>query len=358
MPAATACAPARADHREILQTIGDKPLAPARDRLGGHLHLAGDPHVREPISGHQQHTRSLHITVRCGMRTDQLLQHRTLLIGHRKRGGKQGAYPILPKTKLFAGQTPRPCEPPADAPTRFQKPALAPRPPRRRRNRVPARPRPTPRAAAHPRSAARARAVTGASTRPSRRRRPAAAPTRAPRPPDRPAPGSRRRHALGEQLAGAPVAALGASAVATRSPVPASPIIDSGRAPCASAHRHTSAKMCPAAAPAAFSPWASVAPEASAAAFFAAPASSTPIGSFDSSHTTPARMNTPASAVRERLVGRRRDQPGALGDHLLRVRRTPDARRPVGAEAAAQNHRRGRAVGRHEPLGERHDRRP
>ena len=55
--------------------------------------------------------------------------------------------------------------------------------------------------------------------------------------------------------------------------------------------------MWPAAAPAAFSPCASVAPEASAAAFFATPASSTPVGSLDSSHTTPALMNTPASAV-------------------------------------------------------------
>jgi hypothetical protein len=36
---------------------------------------------------------------------------------------------------------------------------------------------------------------------------------------------------------------------------------------------------------------------ASAAAFLAAPASSTPTGSLDSSQTTPARMNTPASAI-------------------------------------------------------------
>ena len=45
------------------------------------------------------------------------------------------------------------------------------------------------------------------------------------------------------------------------------------------------------------SPCASVAPAASPAAFFAAPASSTPIGSLDRSQTTPARMNTPASAL-------------------------------------------------------------
>ena len=64
---------------------------------------------------------------------------------------------------------------------------------------------------------------------------------------------------------------------------------DSGRAPAASAKRQTSAKMWPAAAPAAFSPCASVAPAASAAAFLATPASSTPIGSLESSQTTPAR---------------------------------------------------------------------
>ena len=44
----------------------------------------------------------------------------------------------------------------------------------------------------------------------------------------------------------------------------------------------------------AFSPWASVAPAASAAAFLATPASSTPTGSLDYSQTTPARMKTSA----------------------------------------------------------------
>src|SRR5436190_1838621 len=55
--------------------------------------------------------------------------------------------------------------------------------------------------------------------------------------------------------------------------------------------------MCPAAAPAAFSPCASVAPAARAAAFLAAPASSTPSGSSERSHTTPARVKTWASAA-------------------------------------------------------------
>ena len=58
----------------------------------------------------------------------------------------------------------------------------------------------------------------------------------------------------------------------------------------------TSRKMSAAAMPAAFSPCAWVAPTATAAAFFATPASSTPTGSSDTSHTTPARWN--ASATR------------------------------------------------------------
>ena len=58
--------------------------------------------------------------------------------------------------------------------------------------------------------------------------------------------------------------------------------------------------MWPAAAPAALRPWAWVAPAASAAAFLAAPASSTPIGSFDCSQTTPARVKTAAMAAESR----------------------------------------------------------
>jgi hypothetical protein len=55
--------------------------------------------------------------------------------------------------------------------------------------------------------------------------------------------------------------------------------------------------MWPAAAPAAFRPWASVAPEAKAAAFFAAPAYSTPIGSFEISQITPPRVKIFASTA-------------------------------------------------------------
>ena len=146
-----------------------------------------------------------------------------------------------------------------------------------------------------------------------------------------------------------------ASAVATRSPAPARPIIDSGRAPRPSAKRHTSAKMCPAAAPAAFRPCASVAPAASAAAFLAAPASSTPTGSFDCSQTTPARVKICASERASPSSVRRGDQRGTLSHHLLRVSRPAEAGDALGAEAAGQDRRRQRPGGRHEPLRDRDD---
>ena len=111
--------------------------------------------------------------------------------------------------------------------------------------------------------------------------------------------------------------------------------------------------MCPAAAPAALRPWAWVAPAASAAAFLAAPASSTPIGSLERSQTTPARVKTSAIERGEPLVGGRGDERGALGDHLARVRGPADARGARGAEARGEQHGRGDPVGRHEALGER-----
>ena len=102
--------------------------------------------------------------------------------------------------------------------------------------------------------------------------------------------GSRRRERRGR--AARPPAGCGSRARAQSRRDRRSPPARSstrGGAPCDSAHLHTSAKMCPAAAPATFRPWATVAPDASAAAFLATPASSTPTGSVDSSHTTPAR---------------------------------------------------------------------
>ena len=115
--------------------------------------------------------------------------------------------------------------------------------------------------------------------------------------------------------------------------------------------------MWPAAAPAALRPCASVAPAASAAAFLAAPASSTPSGSLERSHTTPARVNTCASWRGELLVVRGRHQPRAGVHHLLRVRRAPEARHALGAERRLEDAGRRRAIRRDEALGHRHHRR-
>ena len=115
--------------------------------------------------------------------------------------------------------------------------------------------------------------------------------------------------------------------------------------------------MWPAAAPAALSPWPSVAPLASAAAFFAAPASSTPMGSLDSSQTTPARLKRQRDRVREVLALRRRDEPGALGHHLARVGGAADDGDAVRPEQPAQVPRWRLAVRGHEALGERDHRR-
>ena len=116
--------------------------------------------------------------------------------------------------------------------------------------------------------------------------------------------------------------------------------------------------MCPAAAPAAFRPCASVAPAASAAAFLAAPASSTPIGSLDCLADDARADEDLGQRAGELLAPRRRDEPRALADHLARVRGAADARHAVGAERVAQQRRVGaRAVGRDEALGQRDDRR-
>ena len=101
-----------------------------------------------------------------------------------------------------------------------------------------------------------------------------------------------------------------------------------------SAKRQTSAKMCPAAAPAALSPCASVAPAASAAAFFAAPASSTPSGSFGLLADDAGAREDLRERTRKLLVARGGDERGARVDHLLRVRRTAHAGDAVLAEAS------------------------
>ena len=148
----------------------------------------------------------------------------------------------------------------------------------------------------------------------------------------------------------------GASAVATRSPVPARPIIDSGWAPRPSAKRQTSPKMCPAAAPAAFRPWLSVAPAASAAAFLAAPASSTPdrVAGLLADHA--GAREEGGERLGQRLVLGGGDERGALGDHLLGVGGAAEHGDAVAAVALAQQRRGRDPVRRDEPLGQRDDR--
>ena len=67
--------------------------------------------------------------------------------------------------------------------------------------------------------------------------------------------------------------------------------------------------------PAAFSPCAWVAPTATAAAFFATPASSTPTGSSDTSQTTPARWK--ASATRCASASEREAQTSPAPDSTI-----------------------------------------
>ena len=76
-------APTRPDRREVLEPILRKPLPPRPHRHRRDPDLRGDPRVRKPIASHQQHPGALHIPVRRGLRTDQLLEHRSLLSGDR-----------------------------------------------------------------------------------------------------------------------------------------------------------------------------------------------------------------------------------------------------------------------------------
>ena len=107
--------------------------------------------------------------------------------------------------------------------------------------------------------------------------------------------------------------------------------------------------------PAAFSPCASVAPTATAAAFFAHPASSTPTGSSETSQTTPARWKTPAQrwASASECEAQTRPAPSVAisracaGPPMHATRSGPNT-----ASSASVG---GVPVGRDEPLGERHD---
>ena len=113
--------------------------------------------------------------------------------------------------------------------------------------------------------------------------------------------------------------------------------------------------MCPAAAPAAFRPCASVAPAASAAAFLAAP------GELDADRVVGLLADDARAGedlgerARELLVAGRGDEAGAVVHHLLRVRRAADAGHAPGAERALRTVGRRQALGRDEALGDRHD---
>src|SRR3954454_13434203 len=87
----------------------------------------------------------------------------------------------------------------------------------------------------------------------------------------------------------------GASAVASRSPTPARPSNVSGWAPSVAPRRSSSLNTRPPAAPAAFMPLVAAAEVARAAAFLAAPASSTPITSSVRSTSMPARSSASPS---------------------------------------------------------------
>src|SRR5918995_1126840 len=86
--------------------------------------------------------------------------------------------------------------------------------------------------------------------------------------------------------------------VAVRSPTPATPAKVSCRAPRARAYATHSRHTCAVAIPAAFMPWACAAAPARAAAFLAAPATSTRIMSSERSQTRPASSKTLPSCSR------------------------------------------------------------
>ena len=110
--------------------------------------------------------------------------------------------------------------------------------------------------------------------------------------------------------------------------------------PESSARASTSRKMSAAAIPAALRPCAWVAPTATAAAFFATPASSSPTGSSDTSHTTPERWNTSATRWASGSECEAHTSPAPGLHHLARVRGAADAGGALGAEGALQRHRR------------------
>ena len=113
--------------------------------------------------------------------------------------------------------------------------------------------------------------------------------------------------------------------------------------------------MSAAAIPAAFRPWACVAPTATAAAFFATPASSTPTGSSETSHTTPARWNasaTPWASASERDA---HTSPAPVSTISRACAGPPTQATRSLPNAASSATVGGVPSGRHEALRQRHD---
>ncbi len=148
---------------------------------------------------------------------------------------------------------------------------------------------------------------------------------------------------------------VGASAVATRSPVPARPTNVRACPPLRSASASTSRKMSAAAIPAALSPCAWVAPTATAAAFLATPASSTPTGSSETSQTTPERWN--ASATRCASASEREAQTRPAPDSTISraCAGPPTHATRCGPKARSSATVGGSALRRHQALGQRDD---
>ena len=98
-----------------------------------------------------------------------------------------------------------------------------------------------------------------------------------------------------------------------------------------------------------------MAPTATAAAFLATPASSTPTGSLETSHTTPARWNTSATRCASGPECEAHTSPAPVSSTISRACAGP----PTQAVRSAPNARSSatvgrRAVGGHQPLGQRH----
>ena len=118
------------------------------------------------------------------------------------------------------------------------------------------------------------------------------------------------------------------------------------------ANASTSAKTLPAAAPAAFGPLTPATAAASAAAFFAVPASSTPTTSLVLDASKPARRSTRSSCVAKTLSTRSDDERRAVVERVGRVARAADAGDRAGVDALGDVGAGQRAERRDEALGQ------